>query len=120
MFLRMKVFHTLITDNGVQLVSKEMKEFLVSLAIQLISTPLYCPRASRLVERCNRMIKDALQLALVAQKPIVQSIKDMIWSYHITPNSVTDYSPFLSSKRAQTRIQTYTKLVIRRQLICTG
>lgn len=35
-----------------------------------------------------------MQLAIVAHKPIIQSIKEMLWSYVTTPNGVTGYSPF--------------------------
>lgn len=40
---------TLITDNGVQFTSDEMKQFMTTLSITHLKSPLYCPKANGLV-----------------------------------------------------------------------
>ena len=55
---------TVVTDNGVQFTSEEIRTFLKELDIKHDKVALYCPRANGLVERTNRMVKECIQSAI--------------------------------------------------------
>ncbi|KAJ1095977.1 hypothetical protein NDU88_001126 [Pleurodeles waltl] len=84
----------LVTDNGVQLTSQDMKRFLDSLAVKHLRTALYLPQANGLAERMNRMVKACVQEAVETRTPLANLLRDLWWAYRNTPNSVTNISPF--------------------------
>ncbi|KAJ1204073.1 hypothetical protein NDU88_007854, partial [Pleurodeles waltl] len=53
----------LLTDNGVQLVSKEMEDFLRWCGIKHILSALYHPKSNEMVERFNCVIKETITMA---------------------------------------------------------
>ncbi|KAJ1129350.1 hypothetical protein NDU88_007721 [Pleurodeles waltl] len=79
----------LITDNGTQLTSYEMKVFLDSCGVKHMRTALYNPRANGIVEQANRMIKGGLQLAVVNGLDVELVISDMVWAHRSTENLVS-------------------------------
>ncbi|KAJ1208271.1 hypothetical protein NDU88_003657 [Pleurodeles waltl] len=93
-FSREGVPSHLITDNGVQLTSQEMKLFLDSLAVVHLKTALYLPQANGLAERMNRMVKSCVQEAIETRAPLADLLRDQWWAYCNTPNSITGIAPF--------------------------
>ena len=53
----------IVSDNGTQLVSREMQSFLVYNGITHNRTSLYNPMGNGLVERAHRLLKGTIQLA---------------------------------------------------------
>lgn len=54
---------TILMDNGVQLVLKDMEQFLMSSGIIHKTCSLYHPEANGMVERLNRVLKETITLA---------------------------------------------------------
>lgn len=88
----------MITDNGPQFVLYEFETFLSDFGVKDITTSLYHPRSNGLVERCNRMIKENIQLSVASGLDWVQEVKNVIWAWRTTPNSNTKVSPFVLLK----------------------
>lgn len=61
-FIREGLLASILTDNGVQFKSDE-KKFMDATGIKQRFTALYYPRGNSVVERVNRVINGALQLA---------------------------------------------------------
>ncbi|KAJ1216080.1 hypothetical protein NDU88_003686, partial [Pleurodeles waltl] len=80
-FLEEGVPRVLITDNGVQLVSASMKEFLTGLGIKHEKVALFHPQANGLVERVNRMIMENIQLSLANGLDWRMELNRMLWAH---------------------------------------
>lgn len=65
-FMLVGIPSSIVNDNGVQFTSERMKDYLSKLPIVHLKTALHCPKANRLVERVNRMIKECIQSAQIA------------------------------------------------------
>ncbi|XP_069095359.1 gypsy retrotransposon integrase-like protein 1 [Pleurodeles waltl] len=57
----------LVSDNGTQLTSQKMCEFLECHGIRQEKSPLYNPSSNGQVERMNRFMKEGIQLALASK-----------------------------------------------------
>ncbi|KAJ1136943.1 hypothetical protein NDU88_003356 [Pleurodeles waltl] len=79
-FRREGIPSTLVTDNGVQFTSENMKEFLKKWGVYNFRTALYNPKANGLVERMNRLIKDCIQRAKVSGMQGEEALNEMLWS----------------------------------------
>ncbi|KAJ1127460.1 hypothetical protein NDU88_005862 [Pleurodeles waltl] len=84
----------LITDNGTQLTSREMREYLESCGIRNVRTALYNPCANGTVERANRVIKGGLQLAAINNLDVGHVISELVWAYRTTEHVSTGKIPF--------------------------
>ncbi|XP_078540685.1 uncharacterized protein LOC144826166 [Lissotriton helveticus] len=84
----------LVSDNGVQLVSAEMKLFLQSCNIKHMCTSLYEPHENGQVERFNRVLKGFVSDAIKEKGDWLNRIRQKLWTYRITPHSTTEISPF--------------------------
>lgn len=62
-FLREGLPSSILTDNGVQLCSKKIKEFLECNGIKHKLCALYHPESNGMVQRFNKTIKESIQLA---------------------------------------------------------
>ncbi|XP_078533910.1 gypsy retrotransposon integrase-like protein 1 [Lissotriton helveticus] len=93
-FLREGCPEEILTDNGVQFISKEMSVFLNNCCIKHTRTPLYHPQSNGKTERFNRVIVECVQAAFRSNNCIFQAVKDLIWSYRISPHVATGFSPF--------------------------
>ncbi|XP_069505553.1 small integral membrane protein 44 isoform X1 [Ambystoma mexicanum] len=83
-----------VTDNGVQLISRDMEQFLRKNNIGQRKAALYHPQANGLVERANRFIKGAIQLATASGMDPPKTTKEAIAAHRLTPNGKTQISPF--------------------------
>lgn len=84
----------IITNNGVQFKTDEFIKFMKKWEVVNITTSLYHPRSNGLVERCNRVIKDNIQLSLVSGLEWRNELEDLIWALRTTPCASTGLSPF--------------------------
>ena len=60
-FARFGISKTLVSNNGPEFVSGDLKHWCESLAIEKIESPVYHPRANGLAERAVQTVKRALR-----------------------------------------------------------
>ena len=99
----------LVTDNGVQFCSHEMKSFLSECNITHCRAALYHPQANGLVERMNRTVKEGIQIGKLEGKTPTESVRERLIAYHATPNGITGKTPFelMRGRKARTRVQIF-------------
>ena len=85
---------SLLSDNGVQFVSKEMGAFLKEYGVNHKRSALYHPETNGMVERFNRVLKEVIQIAKSDGEPWKDVVKNRIQVYRFTPHSTTGNSPF--------------------------
>ncbi|KAK6176708.1 hypothetical protein SNE40_014955 [Patella caerulea] len=93
-FYREGIPETLVTDNGVQFVSYQIKEFLQRNNITHLRSSLYHPETNGLVERMNKTIKEGIQLSKLEHRSPVEVTKERLQVYHSTPHTSTGITPF--------------------------
>ena len=83
----------LTMDNGTNLVSAEMEEYLNEMGIEhILTTPLW-PRANGEVERQNRSLLKAMRVAHAEKRDWRSELNKFLLAYHSTPNIMTGKSP---------------------------
>jgi len=92
-FTRHGIPETLRTDNGSNLVSREMEEFLDELGIKHKKTIPLWPRANGEVERQNKSLLKAMRAAQAEGKPWQQELQKYLLAYRSTPHTTTGVSP---------------------------
>ncbi|KAJ1192003.1 hypothetical protein NDU88_001315 [Pleurodeles waltl] len=84
----------LITDNGTQLTSDRIKLFLNECGVKHAHTSLYNPQGNGTVERANRVVKGAIQLALANRLSVGKVVSDLVWAYRSTVHNTLVSSLF--------------------------
>lgn len=82
------------SDNGPQFTSSAFADFLKERGIKHIRTSVYHPQSNGCVERFNRVLKDCIQAAEVAQRPWKPAVTEMLQNYRATDHATTGESPF--------------------------
>uniref|UniRef100_A0A8C6U8I0 Gypsy retrotransposon integrase-like protein 1 n=2 Tax=Neogobius melanostomus TaxID=47308 RepID=A0A8C6U8I0_9GOBI len=82
----------LVSDNGPQLVSKEMSDFLQANGVQHIRSAPYHPATNGLAERFVQTLKHALKISQ-GQSTLHQRLHEFLLQYRTTPHSTTKVSP---------------------------
>ena len=97
----------LVTDNGVQLISHNMKEFIKGNGITHLLASLYHPQTNGLVKRMNRTVKEGIQISKLEGKSPVLATRERLSAYHTTPNNTTGKTPFqlMRGRCATTKFQ---------------
>ena len=93
LFAREGLPSEIVSDNGVQFVSTEFKQFLQRLNITHCKSSLYYPRANGEVERWNRVLKQTLQIATTEHKSWREATLELLMAYRATPHQTTGKSP---------------------------
>ncbi|XP_026686142.1 uncharacterized protein K02A2.6-like [Diaphorina citri] len=87
---------TCVSDNGPQLVSKEMVDFMENNSITMVNSPPYHPKSNGAAERAVQVVKRHLEKQ-EGEKEKYSSFKQRVTSllhvYRNTPHSVTGKSP---------------------------
>ena len=98
----------IVTDNGTQLTSEEMSNFLRDCGIRHSRTSLYNPQGNGAVERANRMVKGVIQMAIASSKNMFEMVADLVWAYRTTRNGVTGDVPFevMRGRKPKTKLTT--------------
>ena len=78
----------LVSDNGTHFTSRKFEEYLRSVGIEHILVSPYHPAGSGAVERVNRCIKSALQMADAAGEDRTTFIRNYLMNYSRSENSV--------------------------------
>ncbi|XP_078503492.1 fibrocystin [Lissotriton helveticus] len=89
---------SIFTDNGVQLVSKEIESFLKKRGNKHKKCSLYHPETNGMVDRFNRVIKETISWAKNAGLNWKEQVLKMVENYRVTPQSSTGQSPFILFK----------------------
>ena len=92
-FTRHGIPETLRTDNGSNLVSHEMEEFLDELGIKHKKTIPLWPRANGEVKRQNKSLLKAMCAAQAEGKQWQQELQKYLLAYRSTPHTTTGVSP---------------------------
>ena len=61
MFARFGIPRKLVSDNGSEFVSSDLKQWCESLGIKKMESPIYHPRANGIAERAVQIVKRAIQ-----------------------------------------------------------
>ena len=103
---------TLRTDNGANLVSAEMEEYLAQMGIKhRLTTPLW-PRANGEVERQNRSLFKAMRVAHAEKRDWKSELNKFLLAYRSTPHVTTGKSPaeLLYGRKMTTKLSEVTDL----------
>ncbi|XP_024634507.1 uncharacterized protein [Medicago truncatula] len=85
----------LVTDKGTQYASSSMANFCKEWGIKLNFTLVKHPQSNGQAESANKVILQGLKKRLEAAKGLwVEELPMVMWSYHTTPHSSTQETPF--------------------------
>ncbi|RDY02587.1 Tf2-9, partial [Mucuna pruriens] len=85
----------IISDNGTQFPSRSVTKFCSQLKIQQSFTLVEHPQSNGQVEAANKIILRGLRRRLEeAKERWVEELPQVLWSYHTTPHSITNETPF--------------------------
>lgn len=93
LFARYGAPYTLITDNGPQFTDSTFNEFLKAYGVEHSTRPPLWPRANGEVERQNRTLLRAMQIAQVEGRDWRKELMTFLLAYRTTPHSTTGVSP---------------------------
>ena len=111
-FARYGVPKTLRTDNGANLVSREMEKYLSEMEVKhKLTTPLW-PRANGEVERQNRSLLKAMRAAHALKKNWRTELNKYLLEYRSTAHTTTGKSPaeMLYDRNISTKLPDIGKL----------
>ncbi|RDX79320.1 Tf2-8, partial [Mucuna pruriens] len=85
----------IVSDNGMQFASRTTAEFFKGLRIKQLFTSVEHPQANGQAETANKVILRGLWKRLEEAKGRwVEELPRVLWSYHTTPHSTTNETPF--------------------------
>ena len=96
---RYGVPHSIITDNGSNFRTDEVKNWCANLGIKLDYAFVYHPQTNGQVKWDNGLIMSAIKPRLVrslweSDKHWVEELDSVLWGLRTTPNRTTGYTPF--------------------------
>ncbi|RDX78359.1 Tf2-9, partial [Mucuna pruriens] len=84
-----------VSDNGTQFASKTTAEFCQGLGIKQVFTSVEHPQTNGQAEAANKVILRGLRRRLEEAKGRwVEELPQVLWSYHTTPHSAINETPF--------------------------
>jgi transposase InsO family protein len=103
---RFGVPHSIITDNGTNFTSKELKNYCKSMGIKLKFASVAHPKTNGQVEKTNGLICNGIKKRLLvplekAKHAWVDELPSVLWSLRTTPNAATQETPFFLVHGAQ-------------------
>ncbi|RDX83445.1 Retrovirus-related Pol polyprotein, partial [Mucuna pruriens] len=85
----------IVSDNGTQFASKATAEFCQGLKIKQVFTSIKHPQSNGQAEAANKVILRGLRKRLEEAKGRwAEELHQVLWSYHTTPHSSTNETPF--------------------------
>ena len=95
MTARMGVPEEILTDNGANFISKNMRHFFQITGIHQIKTSPYHPQTDGMVERFNSTLKRLLRkLTQTHSTEWDECLPFVLWAYSGTIHSTTGFSPY--------------------------
>jgi len=106
-FSRESICEEIISDNGPQFRSAEMRRFLESQGVKQTFSSTYTPTTCGMVERLNRTIKGAIQTAKLSKLPTAKYVRDFLVQYRTTVHPATGKTPFrlMRGREARTKME---------------
>ena len=92
-FARTGIPVTVVSDNGPQLVSDEIKTFYRRNGINHISVPTYSPKSNGLCERYVGTFKSAIKKMCETCPDVDKNVANFLLMYRNTPHSTTNQTP---------------------------
>ncbi|XP_063942623.1 uncharacterized protein LOC108203423 [Daucus carota subsp. sativus] len=93
---RFGIPYKLISDNGKQFDSKELKKLCDDLNLRRNFAAVYHPQSNGQTEAVNKIIKHTLKAKLEEKKgDWPEELPMVLWSYNTTPRTTTKESPFM-------------------------
>jgi transposase InsO family protein len=94
--------HSVITDNGTNFTSKELKSYCEGLGIKLKIASVAHPKSNGQVEKANGLICNRIKKRLIAplkkaKHAWVDELPSVLWSLRTTLNAATQETPFFWS-----------------------
>ena len=83
----------LVSDDGVQFTSTELKSFIEKTGINHIRTAIYHQSSNGEVKRYVQRIKQALTAEKQSKKPIDEKINNFLMPYQSTAHTTTSFMP---------------------------
>ena len=96
---RYGVPHSIITDNGMNFTTDEVKLWCKNMGIKLDYTSVYHPQTNGQVEQANGLIMSGIKPRLVrsltkSDTHWVGELDSVLWGLRTTPNRTTGFTPF--------------------------
>jgi hypothetical protein len=96
---RFGVPHNIITNNGTNFTSKELKNYCESMRIKLKFASVVHPKTNGQVEKANGLICNGIKKRLLApleksKHAWVDELPSVLWSLRTTPNAAKQETPF--------------------------
>jgi hypothetical protein len=96
---RFGVPHNIITDNGMNFTSKELKNYCESMGIKLKFASVAHPKTNGQVKKANGLICNGIKKRLLAplekaKHAWVDELPSELWSLRTMPNAATQETPF--------------------------
>ena len=83
----------MVTDNGSQLVSDEMEEYLKFCGIKHVTVPTYSPKSNGICERLVQSFKTTMKKMYESCKDKNKNLDEFLMTYRNTPHSSTGQAP---------------------------
>jgi hypothetical protein len=96
LFARYGLPECVVSDNGPQLVSDDMKKFFRNNGIRHSLSPPYHPATNGAAERCVQTVKSALKKHLLCDKQatdLSHALQNFLLHYRVTPHATTGRAP---------------------------
>ena len=93
LFARFGIPREIVSDNGPQFISHEMKEFLKSNGIRHMTSAPFHPRTNGLAERFVQSFKQAIKSAESDSTSMNQKLSAFLLKYRTTPHATTNETP---------------------------
>jgi hypothetical protein len=102
LIFRFVVPHSIITNNGINCMSKEFKNYCESMGIKQKFASVALPKTNGQVKKANGLICNGIKKRLSvplekAKHAWVDELPSVLWSLRTTPNATTQETPFFRS-----------------------
>ena len=103
LFSREGLPEEIISDNGPQFRSAELRNFLRSVGVKQVFSSPYSPQTCGMVERLNRTVKGAFQTARLSGQSQASFLRTFLREYRTTKHPATGCTPFFLMRGREMR-----------------
>ncbi|XP_063694604.1 uncharacterized protein K02A2.6-like [Bolinopsis microptera] len=102
-FCRWGVCLVIVSDNGPQFISAEMKQFMKMNGVTHVTTPPYHPASNGLAENAVGKFKNAMKRMKQNNSDTMLNLQNWLMMYHNTPHTTTQVEPAVRMIGRRTR-----------------